>query len=65
MNNKFLSRKFTLTSAVQLLFFISLWCGFLTQEIFQSLTMVLLSSYLTANVSQKVLTKEKEDETVI
>lgn len=59
MNNKFLSRKFTLTCSVQLLFFISLWCGFLTQEIFQSLTMVLLSAYLTANVSESVLTKGK------
>lgn len=59
MNNKFLSRKFTLTCVVQLLFFISLWCGFLTQEIFQSLTMVLLSAYMTANVSESVLTKEK------
>lgn len=59
MNNKFLSRKFTLTSAVQLLFFISLWCGFLTQEIFQSLTMVLLSGYMALNVSEAVLTKGK------
>lgn len=59
MNSKFLSRKFTLTSSIQFLFFISLWCGFLTQEIFQSLTVVLLSAYMTANVSESVLTKGK------
>lgn len=60
MNNKFLSRKFTLTSSVQLLFFISLWCGFLTQEIFQSLTMVLLSGYMTANLTETAIMKEKK-----
>ena len=57
-DNKFLSRKFTMCCVVQSLLFISLWTGTLPSEVFQSLTMVIVSAYIVGNVSQRVLAKE-------
>lgn len=64
MTNKFASRKFLLISVIQMLLFICLWTGTLTQEAFQSLTMVIISGYLVVNSSQAVMLsrKEKKDE---
>ena len=58
MIDKFLSRKFILISITQLLFFVCLWNGTLPPDVFQSLTMVIISAYVAGNVSQRVLTKE-------
>jgi hypothetical protein len=58
MSDKFLSRKFLLISITQLLFFVCLWSGTLPPDVFQSLTMVIISAYVAGNVSQRVLTKE-------
>lgn len=63
MNNKFISRKFILISIIQTLLFISLWCGTLTQEAFQSLTMVIISGYLIVNSAQTVMLKDKTNDT--
>jgi hypothetical protein len=57
-NNKFTSRKFILICVVQLLLFLSLWFEKLPPEVFQSLTMVIVSAYVLGNVSERVLTKE-------
>lgn len=64
-SNKFASRKFILISIIQALLFISLWCGTLTQEAFQSLTMVIISGYLIVNSAQTVMLKDKKDETTL
>lgn len=63
MNNKFASRKFILISIIQALLFICLWTSTLTQEAFQSLTMVIISGYLIVNSAQSVMLKDKKDET--
>lgn len=62
MTNKFASRKFILTSIIQILLFLSLWFGSLPVEAFQTLTITLISGYLLLNTSQNVLTKENSDE---
>lgn len=59
MNIKYISRKFLLSSVVQILLFLFLYIGKLPVENFQILTMTILSGYLISNVSQRVLTKEK------
>lgn len=58
MNDKFLSRKFILICAVQILLFLCLWCGKLPADVFQSITMVVVSGYILGNVSQRALVKE-------
>lgn len=65
MNNKFASRKFILTSVIQILLFLSLWFGQLPVEAFQTLTITLISGYLLLNTSQNVLTKDKTDESKV
>ena len=65
MSDKFLSRKFALCCAVQILLFLFLWFGKISQEVVQNLTGLIVTSYIIGNVSQRVMTKEKEDETVI
>lgn len=62
MTSKFASRKFILTSIIQILLFLSLWFGSLPVEAFQTLTITLISGYLLLNTSQNVLTKENSDE---
>ena len=64
MSDKFLSRKFALCCAVQTLLFVFLWFGKISQEVVQNLTGLIVTSYIIGNVSQRVMTKEKEDETV-
>lgn len=61
MNNKFTSRKFFLVVGTQLLLFICLWTGTLPSDVFQSITMVLISGYLASNVVQKATTKDKTE----
>lgn len=65
MNNKFASRKFILTSTIQMLLFISLWFGSIPVESFQALTITLISGYLLVNSAQNIMTKEKKDETQV
>lgn len=65
MTDKFLSRKFFLICIVQLLLFICLWTGKLPADVFQSITMVIVSGYLICNSAQNVMTKEKKDETTV
>lgn len=65
MNTKYISRKFLLSSVVQILLFLFLYIGKLPVENFQILTMTILSGYLISNVSQRVLTQEKKDETTL
>lgn len=60
MNNKFTSRKFFLVVGTQLLLFVCLWAGTLPADVFQSITMVLITGYIAGNVSQRVLTKEEK-----
>lgn len=62
MNTKYISRKFLLSSVVQILLFLFLYVGKLPVENFQILTMTILSGYLISNVSQRVLTKETTNE---
>lgn len=62
MNTKYISRKFLLSSVVQILLFLFLYIGKLPVENFQILTMTILSGYLISNVSQRVLTKEKTND---
>lgn len=63
MNNKFASRKFILISTIQAILFICLWTGTLTQEAFQSLTMVIISGYLVVQSTQTVMLKDKTNDT--
>lgn len=65
MTDKFLSRKFFLICVVQLLLFMSLWTGKLPADVFQSITMVIVSGYLICNSAQNVMTKEKSDESKV
>ena len=65
MDNKFASRKFILTSTIQMLLFLSLWFGSIPVESFQALTITLISAYLASNVVQKATSKEKKDETTL
>lgn len=65
MNIKYISRKFLLSAVVQTLLFLFLYIGKLPVENFQILTMTILSGYLISNVSQRVLTQEKKDETTL
>lgn len=58
MNDKFLSRKFILICVVQILLFVCLWCGKLPADVFQSITMVIVSGYILGNVAQRALVKE-------
>lgn len=62
MNTKYISRKFLLSSVVQIPLFLFLYIGKLPVENFQILTMTILSGYLISNVSQRVLTKETTNE---
>lgn len=63
MNIKYISRKFLLSCVVQALLFLFLYIGKLPVENFQVLTMTILSGYLISNVSQRVLTKDKTNDT--
>ncbi len=63
MTDKLLSRKFWLCAVVQLLLFLFLWNGKISQEVVQNLTGLIVTSYIIGNVSQRVLTKAKENET--
>lgn len=63
MSDKFLSRKFFLICSVQLLLFICLWAGKLPADVFQSITMTIISGYLIVNSAQNVLTKDKTNDT--
>lgn len=65
MNNKFTSRKFFLVVVTQLLLFLCLATGTLPADVFQSITMVLVSGYLASNVVQKATTKEVKDESKV
>lgn len=65
MTDKFLSRKFFLICIVQFLLFICLCTGKLPADVFQSITMTLVSGYLICNSAQNVMTKEKKDETTL
>ncbi len=58
MNDKFLSRKFILICVVQILLFICLYTGKLPADVFQSITMVVVSGYILGNVAQRALVKE-------
>lgn len=58
MNNKFLSRKFWLVCCTQLAIILLLCFGKIDSDVFENLTMVILSGYAISNVSQKVLLKE-------
>lgn len=58
MNDKFLSRKFILICVVQILLFICLYTGKLPADVFQSITMVIVSGYILGNVAQRALVKE-------
>ena len=57
-SSKWTSRKFTLVCVSQLLFVLLLWFGKINEGVFESLTMVILSGYAIANVSQRVLVKD-------
>lgn len=61
MNNKFTSRKLFLVCCTQLLLFICLATGTLPADVFQSITMVLVSGYLASNIVQKATAKDKID----
>lgn len=65
MTDKFLSRKFFLICIVQALLFICLYTGKLPADVFQSITMTLVSGYMIVNGVQNVMTKEKKDETTL
>lgn len=62
MTDKLLSRKFWLCVIVQLLLFLFLWNGKISQEVVQNLTGLVITSYIIGNVSQRVLTKAKDNE---
>jgi len=57
-SSKFASRKFTLVCTCQLLFVLLLWVGKLDQNVFETLTMIIISGYIIGNISQKALVKE-------
>lgn len=61
MADKFTSRKFWLVCIVQALLFICLYTGKLPPDVFQSITMVIVSGYLIVNSAQNVMTKTKID----
>jgi hypothetical protein len=56
--SKFASRKFSLVCVSQLAFVLLLWVGKLDQNVFESLTMIIISGYIIGNVTQKTLVKE-------
>lgn len=58
MSDKFMSRKFFLVCVVQILLFICLYTGKLPADVFQSITMVVVSGYILGNVAQRALVKE-------
>lgn len=58
MSDKFLSRKFILICVVQILLFICLYTGKLPADVFQSITMAIVSGYILGNVAQRALVKE-------
>ena len=57
-SSKWKSRKFTLVCVSQLAFVLLLWFGKIDENVFENLTMVILSGYAIANVSQRVLVKD-------
>lgn len=65
MQDKLLSRKFWLCVIVQLLLFLFLWYGKISQEVVQNLTGLIVTSYIIGNVSQRVLTKDSKDESKV
>ena len=65
MSDKFLSRKFALCCAVQILLFVFLWFGKVPVDMVQNLTGIIISGYLIGNITQKTLLKEREDETAV
>lgn len=66
MSDKLLSRKFWLCVVVQLLLFLFLWNGKISQEVVQNLTGLIVTSYILGNVAQKKLVpEEKKNETTL
>lgn len=65
MVDKLLSRKFWLCVVVQLLLFLFLWNGKISQEVVQNLTGLIVTSYILGNVAQKKLVPESKDETTL
>jgi hypothetical protein len=62
MTDKLLSRKFWLCVVVQLLLFLFLWNGKISQEVVQNLTGLVITSYIIGNVAQRTLVKDKTNE---
>jgi len=65
MSDKLLSRKFWLCVVVQLLLFLFLWNGKISQDVVQNLTGLIVTSYILGNVAQKKLIEEKKDESEV
>lgn len=60
MTNKLLSRKFWLCVVVQLLLFLFLWNGKVSQGVVQNLTGLIVTSYILGNVAQKKLVPDDD-----
>lgn len=63
MTDKLLSRKFWLCVTVQLLLFLFLWNGKISEGVVQNLTGLVVTAYIIGNVSQRALAKDKTNDT--
>lgn len=59
MSNKFMSRKFWLVCSTQLAIILLLCFGKIDANVFENLTMVILTTYVAGNIVQKYTEKEK------